>query len=208
MRCTGLWSRAPGAGVRIEGNFVGTDMDGAEGLGNGEDGIHIAAGASGGRITGNVISANALSGVTLQDAGTTSYVIQGNYIGTNRDGTAKLPNVDGVSVVLYATGNQIGGTLESERNIISGNNRFGVVVASSFSDPTLRNRVQGNYIGTDHTGMLALGNLTAGVALVSDHSADIGGTEPGAGNVISGNGPYGIWLYGGNGNKTRVFKAT
>ena len=190
---------------RVLGNYIGTDVSGLVGLGNAKEGIRVTSGASGSRITGNVISANSLSGVSIEDAGTTNISVHGNYIGTDKNGVAKLPNTDGVFVGLYATGNQIGGTSESEQNVISGNNRFGVVLASSFSDPTQRNLVQGNYIGTDRTGMLALGNLTAGIALVSDHSAVIGGAEPGAGNVISGNGPYGIWMYGGNGNKgTRI----
>ena len=83
--------------------------------------------------------------------------------------------------------------------MISGNRRFGVMLASTFSDPAEVNVVQGNYIGTDETGMAAVGNGIAGIGMVSDHHSVIGGTEPGAGNVISGNGLYGIEMYAGNG---------
>ena len=48
--------------------------------------------------------------------------------------------------------------------------------------------IQGNYIGTDATGTIALGNETNGVTISRNASAPlIGGTIPGAGNLISGN---------------------
>ena len=51
--------------------------------------------------------------------------------------------------------------------------------------------IQGNFIGTDATGMIAVGNLSDGVK--TDPGGDaIGGTDPGAGNLISGNGLAGI----------------
>lgn len=50
------------------------------------------------------------------------------------------------------------------------------------------NQIQGNFIGTDVTGALALGNLGDGVFMVGGVSHNvIGGTVPGAGNVISAN---------------------
>jgi hypothetical protein len=63
------------------------------------------------------------------------------------------------------------------------------------------NRVVGNFLGTDATGTLAHPNGT-GVAVVyigSDNT--IGGTEPGAGNLISGNLQDGVGMYGGTGNQ-------
>ena len=57
--------------------------------------------------------------------------------------------------------------------------------------------VEGNYIGTDITGTVSLGNgLIAGYAGVYVAAAGntIGGTVAGAGNVISGNGSYGVRL--------------
>src|SRR5258705_10108593 len=53
--------------------------------------------------------------------------------------------------------------------------------------------VQGNYIGTDVTGTLSLGNINNGVLLETGSSGNtIGGTATGAGNLISGNGDFGI----------------
>ncbi len=190
-------------GNTLEGNYIGTTADGLSALANGAVGVSIDESVGnliGGSTLGarNVISGNQM-GVVISGAGSAENVVAGNYVGTNADGVDAISNGDGVAVILYATGNRIGGTSESERNVISGNRRFGVMLASSFSDPDQVNVVQGNYIGTDRTGMAALGNTTAGIGMVSDHHSIIGGSEPGAGNVISGNGPYGIWMYGGNG---------
>ena len=67
------------------------------------------------------------------------------------------------------------------------------------------NLVEGNYIGTDITGTVSLGNgLLPGYAGVYVAAAGntIGGTVAGAGNVISGSGSYGVRLDTGvaNGN--------
>jgi hypothetical protein len=54
--------------------------------------------------------------------------------------------------------------------------------------------IQGNYIGTDVTGTMVLGN-GVGVSLESSNNT-IGGTAAGAGNVISGNRDDGIFISG------------
>src|SRR5262245_54496371 len=60
------------------------------------------------------------------------------------------------------------------------------------------NAVQGNFIGTDATGTLALGN-SGGVSISSNTSNNtVGGTTPAARNVISGNARYGISISGGS----------
>jgi hypothetical protein len=53
--------------------------------------------------------------------------------------------------------------------------------------------VKGNYIGTDATGTAALGG-GAGVLLYPGSEVSIGGAAAGEGNLISGNGDYGISL--------------
>ena len=60
-------------------------------------------------------------------------------------------------MVFEAIGNQIGAQ-HPARNIISGNARFGVSLQSG-SEKT---KVQGNYVGTDVTGTIALGNVLGG----------------------------------------------
>ena len=81
----------------------------------------------------------------------------------------------------------VGGTAAGAGNLISGNDRDGVVFAS----PTSDNVVQGNFVGTDATGMTALGNSSSGVFL-GGTGHTVGGTTASARNVISGNGTDGV----------------
>jgi hypothetical protein len=79
------------------------------------------------------------------------------------------------------------GTTAGARNIISGNLQNGVLLDADTSG----NIVQGNYIGTDVTGTVAVPNQQEGVLLGKTSVAGpitnnlIGGTAPGAGNLIS-----------------------
>lgn len=68
----------------------------------------------------------------------------------------------------------------------------GIVIADA---NTRGNVVAGNYIGVDGSGTGALGNTWAGVNFFNGPDANvIGGTAPGAGNVILGNGLQGVLL--------------
>ncbi len=116
--------------------------------------------------------------------------VEGNFIGTDRNGLWPVPNLWGVSITgSNATGNIIGGLSPGTRNVISGN---GDSYSSQGSIVTLNNcianRVQGNFIGTDVSGRFAVSNLAAGITLWGTAASNqIGGTVPGAGNLISGN---------------------
>jgi hypothetical protein len=116
-------------------------------------------------------------------------VIGGNFIGTNATGTVALPNGAGGIGVFTGPNNTIGGTTPGARNLISGNIGDGVVLLGA------NNTVQGNFIGTDVTGSVALGNTQRGVASVSGNL--IGGITSAARNIISGNG-RGIELLSNN----------
>jgi len=189
---------ATGAPNVIEGNFIGTDVTGTQALGNGIgtafnsvglaiSGATILGGSAPG--AGNVISGNNGTAVTLSS--TEGSVIQGNFIGTDVTGTKKIGN-GGPGIVINdndfeaTSGVTIGGTQAGEGNIIS-NNESGLTINGSL------NVIQGNLIGTDITGRLDFGNFNDGID-VQGNSNTIGGTDPGAGNVISGNGSYGILL--------------
>ena len=175
----------------IEGNYIGTNAAGTAALGNGYYGVSISDGASntiGGTATGagNVISGNGSAGVVLGSSGN---LVQGNYIGTDATGTAALGNrAYGVDVT-GGSGNTIGGTTAAARNVISSN--YGGVCLLEASTGNL---VEGNYIGTDSAGTAALGNTVVGVVISNATGNTIGGTIPGAGNVISGSGNSGVCL--------------
>jgi titin len=182
----------------VEGNYIGTDITGTTALGNRYEGVEIDTGSNnviGGSTAAarNIISGNLLHGV-FNDEGHTS--ILGNYIGTDVTGTLALGNLGGGVYTL--TNGTIGGTTAGARNLISGNGRDGIFVDQGFS-----NSIQGNFIGTDVTGTVSLGNAGLGVLLYSNrnpsHGNTIGGTEADAGNVIAGNREGGIEI-GGYGN--------
>jgi CSLREA domain-containing protein len=208
-----------GNNVTIQGNYIGTDITGAVALGNGVDGIAFLQGggtavtglviggftSSPGTPPGNVISANVGNGVRLEGANVDGVTIQGNVIGLNAAGTAALGNGTGVAMNFGSSSNQIGGTTTTERNVISGN--VTGVSAELFGSTT--NTVQGNFIGTDITGTVAIGNST-GVSISGAASNLIGGTTatPGTppGNVISGNTLFGVSLGGGSATSSNLIR--
>ncbi len=136
----------------------------------------------------NVISAN-WDGVNLVGSGTMNNIVRGNHIGTDASGTVAMGNLEaGVWIGQGAQHNLIGGDTAAERNLISGNRGSGVVI-----DGGMHNTVSANYIGTDVTGTIALGNGSIGVVLAwgAQHNL-IGGDTPGERNVISGNQSEGV----------------
>ena len=162
------------------------------------DGITLTTGASGSTVKGFVINRFGGRGIYLNDSDNNT--IQGNYIGTDITGTLDVNGTassgiqTGILVGSGSSGNLIGGTTTAARNIISGNNWFGVEMVGTGSS---NNIVQGNYIGTDVSGTLALGNSEGGAAFWNGATNNmIGGNVAGARNIISGNLGNGI-LSGG-----------
>ncbi len=180
----------------IEGNYVGIDGTGTLARANGRGGIYVLD--SGGNTIGGTTDAarNVVSGstwdITLQGASSTNNVIVGNYVGTDKNGTASIGAIHGI-VIWNAPNNIIGGTTEEERNVISGNPNCGILITSAGSTG---NELQGNYIGTDATGGVALGNRL-GVCLSNSVNTTLGGSASGAFNVISGNTSSGIYVGSG-----------
>ena len=188
-------------GNTIQGNYIGTDVTGTAALGNASYGVFIYAAPSNNTIggtaagAGNIISGNNWDGVKIygQGGGATGNLVQGNYIGTDVTGTASLGNSVGV-VISNAPSNTVGGTAAGARNVISGNNQFGVLIANSGATGNL---VQGNYIGTDKNGTHGLGNVSGGVYVVVGASNNsIGGTAAESGNVIAFNYGDGVLVSG------------
>ncbi len=169
----------------VQGNLIGTTVDGNTNLGN-EEGILATAttnltigGSNPGE--GNLISASTTNGIHL--AGGSGVRIQGNKIGTIADGSEALGNDNGISVQNH-TGAVIGGNFNNgEGNLISGNGNDGILISSTGTV------VKGNTIGTDTTAVQPLGNGHAGIELdVISTTAVIGSVTPGEGNAIAWNG--------------------
>ena len=158
------------------------------------DGLVIAGGTSivenlviNGFTSGGNAQVNR-NGILLETNG--GDMVEGCMIGTNASGTQSVPNDTGIGIQA-STSDTIGGTTAAERNIISGNNDEGIAIADTTATGNL---IEGNYIGTDPTGKVAVGNLY-GILLTDlnngglgfSSATTIGGTAFGAGNVISGN---------------------
>jgi len=139
-------------GNHIEGNFLGTDAGGTGAAGNGDDAISLEAGSNdnvvGGTTPGarNVISGNGNVAFFIATSGN---VIQGNFIGTQRDGVSPLGNLQGVGFVggvETANGNVVGGIVPGAGNVIAFNGFRGVLgeIASGSGNTVRGNSIHDN----------------------------------------------------------------
>jgi len=189
-------SGAGATGNFIVGNYLGTNLAGTAALPN-ANGVYITTGAANNTIGGttaadrNVLSGNTSSGIDINWTGTDGNVVLGNYIGVNAAGNAAVPNGWGVSITSTAKNNTVGGTTAGARNIISGNTNAGVYHTGIDATGAI---VQGNFIGTDASGTLAIGNGGYGFDL-SGADITVGGTVAGSGNTIAYNGSDGVAVW-------------
>ena len=155
--------------------------------------VGLAVRGAGNTIRGLAIGGFSGNGITLiYDGQPGGSVVAGNFIGTDATGTIAVPNGRGI---FGSTSSTIGGTTPADRNLISGNTGNGIeFVESSATRPGPL--IQGNFIGTDATGLLPLGNGGAGIFIEGFTSSTIGGTATGstagARNVIAASGGFGI----------------
>lgn len=200
----------------LAGNYIGTDVTGMTAIPN-FNGIWIASGSTSNRIgvspasinqtaERNVVAGNTNAGIAVTSQGSNN-IISGNYVGVRADGAAALGNalgvyIDNVSQTL------IGGFLDTQRNVISGNTGQGVLISGSNASG---NVVQGNYIGTNAAGSAALGNGGIGVLVRAGATftrigrfGDLSPNDNGRRNVISGNGGRGVLIQDFNSSNNRV----
>src|SRR5262249_40878243 len=126
------------------------ELDGSKsGIPDGDVNGLVIAGVAGSTVRGLVINRFGQAGIYTDSAVT----IEGNFIGRNPAGTSASHNgSDGVQIVGVDADSTIGGTTPAARNLISGNNGYGIYVSSP------NTLVQGNYIGTNAAGTAAIPN--------------------------------------------------
>ncbi len=199
-------NRFVGGGIRlqtlgnnvVEGCYIGVSANGTSLLANGQFGVWISSGSAGNRIGGtntaqrNVISGNAKAGIYIQSSPTNT--IQGNYIGLSADGLTALTNGNDGIVVDGSSAVTVGGSGPGQGNVISGNKDAGVYVLNSTAG-----RIQGNLIGLAPGGSTGMSNWADGIQIKGGSGHLVGGTNSGEGNVISGNGTAGVFLWGCSG---------
>jgi len=195
---SGLFLNRGSDGNTIAGNYIGTDATGSYDLGNKGTGVLIIPYANENLvIQRNVISGNGGSGVSIGGTGTEGNIISGNYIGLDATGGLPLGNGgDGVRLSSGTSGIVIGGDTAGEGNVISGNGGNGVGIWGMAH----LNTIQGNYIGTDASGIKDVGNGGSGVLLDLEPALNIIGPN----NLIAYNEGSGVSTYllhpGGQGN--------
>lgn len=221
-------SASGSAGLVVEGCHIGADVSGtnvpsvmAVGISLAEGGASVVgavriggllpaqrnllAGSSGTTGTGVAIIASGFEA-------TGSLLVQGNLIGTDRTGTEARGWRSGVSVAGYRIGQEnpagvvIGGNTAAARNLISGNRETAVGIGNGAgSIGPHRVTVQGNWIGTDVSGLAALPNgsnpathaailRTQGISV--PFRSLVGGTGPGEGNLIAFNNAVAVRVSG------------
>ncbi|MFN9420950.1 MAG: DUF642 domain-containing protein, partial [Pirellula sp.] len=148
----------------------------------------------------NVISGNTFTGISIENATSTNNVIQGNYIGTDINGSATTGlgnSARGIHLHNGASNNTVGGIAVGAGNVISGNTTYGVQVEGN------NNVIQGNTIGRNvgNTSSLANG---IGVYVNNVTGTQIGGTATGAANIIAGSTNQGVVVTGSSAANTAI----
>jgi parallel beta-helix repeat protein len=219
-------SPVSGHGVLIEGNFIGTNAQGNDNdqtnpknqldFGNAGQGIFVnqsgsvtiggTAGTVGGLApgAGNVVSGNHGSGIFFSGTSATATsmgnVAEGNFIGVDSTGSVMIANAVAGIVLSNADSNVIGGTDAHSGNVISGNRLDGILVANNARN----NSISGNVIGTNSSGLKALGNSADGIFLIGG-AATVGGVVSNPNSTISGNVISGNIISGNNENGIQIF---
>jgi hypothetical protein len=178
--------------VVIHGNLIGLQASGTALL-SGCEGITryaIYFNTTGGSSTIGGPGPGARNVIAGVDAGISLrgglHVVQGNLVGTDITGTVKL-GLGGYGLDLYQTSNGaiVGGTGAGEANVFAGADfYYGIGVGGT------NHVIQGNFIGTDPTGTLNLGNGRVGIQVAASTNSNtlIGGTGLGEANIIAYNG--------------------
>lgn len=179
-----------------EGDYTGTPvivLNGAS-AGTGAHGLKLVSGSDGTTIRGLAINQFGWDGIRINGSG--SHSIVGNYLGTDAGGVADLGNGRDGIFLSSSDGNTIGGSSNSDRNVIIGNGRDGILLADSSS-----NVIQGNYVGLGADGVQNAGQDDDGIDLQGTSSANIiGGSATGEGNVIISSSNNGLELGGTSSN--------
>jgi parallel beta-helix repeat protein len=188
----------------VQGNAIGVAVDGVTAAPNGGIGIYLYECQSNliggtGAGAGNVVSANLGDGIQFFGPGTSYNTVEGNFVGTTKTGLSSLGNSSSaLSLISGPTSNTIGGATAAARNLFSGSSNYDGV----YLDAASNNIVEGNYIGTDASGLSAFTNGQYGLTLFDgSQSNQITGnviaasvadgvaiSDPGtSGNLIQGN---------------------
>jgi len=193
-----------GLSIQIQGNFVGIDETETVAIPNRYAGICVTGCdiTVGGTVNGagNIIAFNKGSGIFASGEPDASPIrIIGNRIGTNSGGTDNCGNQwDGITIT--KTNTQVGGGSPEEQNVICWNGVAGIEISYTGAKENL---IEGNYIGTDPSGIKAQPNQVNGIYI---HNGANHNTL--RDNVISGNKENGVKICRSSGEAPTSFPHT
>jgi len=180
------------------GNIIGGTGDGDGNLisGHASDSVQFFGAADCGPTAGNMSSGNS---------------VLGNFIGTARDGVSLLgngfagvsffgePGADDNFVGVLPNGTTVRG------NVIGANGTSGILVDGDpgGADGTDGTVIMGNYLGTDRSGTVDIGNFFGGIDILIGDDNQVGGGTPGMANVIAFN-SEGVYLEQDAGTGNRI----
>lgn len=185
----------------VNDNKIGLKSDGFSPLPNLHNGIYILnspdniiSSLNNENFPGNIISGNKECGILIIGQKSSSNKIFNSFIGTSEDGAQRLQNgQDGIHITNDASEVEIGKPIEPGTkggNLISGNAQNGIYIGGS----SFLNIINGNLIGTNRLGTVAIENSMDGI-WIDDSPQNIIGNGSGY-NLISGNGNNGITVFG------------
>jgi hypothetical protein len=167
----------------IAPGYLGTPTVILNGGGSIATGLTLAAGSSSSEIQGLKIHGFTDSAISIASA---NVVVRRNYLGPIGGGIA---NQWGILTLPSSAACTIGGIVDGEGNVISGNSDSGLMIGGS--DHTIAD----NFIGTNASGSAALANGQSGID-VDAVNITIGVIGAGIENLISGNTRFGVFLHG------------
>ena len=201
-----------GSNDAVIGCWIGIDPTGE--AANPNQGVGITISSSNNVIGNpstnpNVISGNSM-GIQITGNQATGNLVTHTYVGTDALGTKKLGNTF-AGIEIDSAKNTIGGISATgprgggAGDLISGNGQAGLTINNQGA---INNLIEGNYIGTDVTGMRSVANGTDGIDVSNARSNTIGGAlspgNAGPGNVISSNGGIGVNVAGAVSTNVRI----
>ncbi len=135
-----------------QAGYAGSPIIVLNGTGVSGSGLVLGTGSDGSLVRGFDVIDFTHSGTDGIDIESSGNAVQASYVGVQTGGTTAAANTDGI--LITGSNNTIGGTTPHAGNLISGNNDDGVFVNTAGG-----NLIEGNLIGTDVTGSVALGNM-------------------------------------------------
>ncbi|MFO0745421.1 MAG: right-handed parallel beta-helix repeat-containing protein [Myxococcota bacterium] len=172
-RASGIVVRG-GRGHVLGENLVGTDATGSLDQGNDERGVLVQS-AFDVVIRGNRVAANGRAGVRVEQSLRT--LIAGNVVGSDAS-AAPLGN-GSAGIAIDGGSFAIGSASPLDRNVVAQNVGHGIHIEAAQAG-----QIAGNFVGTDASGLVGLGDGGVGILVEAANPITVGGASIAEANVV------------------------